>query len=481
MIRTLILLHRWLSVAFCLLFAMWFASGIVMHFVPFPEPSQAERLAGLGLLDLPRGLAGPAQAVKASGLAVVARVRLTQRSDGPVYLITGPANAVALHAADLSSAAVHSHPLALAIAQDYAAHRHWSAAAARVAALKSYDQWTVASAFDRHRPLYRIALEDERGADLYVSSSTGDVVLDITRRQRAWNYLGGVAHWIYPTLLRSRLAAWSWVVWSISLAALIGACAGATIGVLRLVGKAGLASPYRGWQLWHYWLGLCCALFLLTWMFSGWLSMDNGTLFSTDRPTSADVLAVAGTPDWNIVPPDELQRIGVQTIEAEWFAFDGRIYRRELAAHGTQRLAGIESPAITPERAFLDAAEVTAAATRLASSCGPVTVVDGDDGYAPGPVMPNEPVFRIVCGDVWFHVDGASGALLNRTDSSARTYRWLFGTLHRLDFPILTARPVLRAILIVALCGFGLVFSLTGVVIAWRRLRAWLQPAPRQP
>ena len=36
MMRALILLHRWLGVVFCLLFAMWFATGIVMHFVPFP-------------------------------------------------------------------------------------------------------------------------------------------------------------------------------------------------------------------------------------------------------------------------------------------------------------------------------------------------------------------------------------------------------------------------------------------------------------
>src|SRR5580700_1088153 len=40
MIRALILLHRWLGVAFCLLFAMWFASGIVMHFVPLPARSE---------------------------------------------------------------------------------------------------------------------------------------------------------------------------------------------------------------------------------------------------------------------------------------------------------------------------------------------------------------------------------------------------------------------------------------------------------
>ena len=37
--RILAILHRWWGVAFCLLFAMWFASGIVMHFVPFPARS----------------------------------------------------------------------------------------------------------------------------------------------------------------------------------------------------------------------------------------------------------------------------------------------------------------------------------------------------------------------------------------------------------------------------------------------------------
>jgi hypothetical protein len=35
--RFVTILHRWWGVAFCLLFAMWFASGIMMHLVPFPE------------------------------------------------------------------------------------------------------------------------------------------------------------------------------------------------------------------------------------------------------------------------------------------------------------------------------------------------------------------------------------------------------------------------------------------------------------
>src|ERR1700743_3032579 len=54
MMRALATLHRWWGVAFCLLFAMWFASGIVMHFVPFPArserrvPRELEALRGKG-------------------------------------------------------------------------------------------------------------------------------------------------------------------------------------------------------------------------------------------------------------------------------------------------------------------------------------------------------------------------------------------------------------------------------------------------
>ena len=48
----------------------------------------------------------------------------------------------------------------------------------------------------------------------------------------------------------------------------------------------------------------------------------------------------------------------------------------------------------------------------------------------------------------------------------------LFRALHKLDFEPLSSHPELRASLIVALCLCGFAFSVTGVVLAWRRLRA---------
>src|SRR5581483_3356997 len=48
---------------------------------------------------------------------------------------------------------------------------------------------------------------------------------------------------------------------------------------------------------------------------------------------------------------------------------------------------------------------------------------------------------------------------------------WPLKSLHTLDFAPLNAHPLLRTTVIVLLCLCGFVFSLTGVVLAWRRLR----------
>src|ERR1700753_2068297 len=100
--KALVLLHRWLGIGFSLLFAMWFASGIVMHFVPFPSLTEAERFAGLMPIDLTQVLRGPDEAAATRDLIQVRRVRLLQRIDGPVYITAGPSKPAAVHAGDLS-------------------------------------------------------------------------------------------------------------------------------------------------------------------------------------------------------------------------------------------------------------------------------------------------------------------------------------------------------------------------------------------
>jgi hypothetical protein len=98
-------------------------------------------------------------------------------------------------------------------------------------------------------------------------------------------------------------------------------------------------------------------------------------------------------------------------------------------------------------------------------------VVGAGDDYPAASLIPGAPVYRSVWGDVWFQVDGATGRVMERLDGSRRAYRWAYTALHTLDFPILLRHPLLRSGLIVLLCAIGFVFSVTGAVIGWRRLR----------
>ena len=51
--RFLILSHRYLGIALCLLFCLWFASGFVIIYTGgMPQLSEAERLARLPVLNL---------------------------------------------------------------------------------------------------------------------------------------------------------------------------------------------------------------------------------------------------------------------------------------------------------------------------------------------------------------------------------------------------------------------------------------------
>ncbi|GLH76136.1 hypothetical protein SSBR45G_10440 [Bradyrhizobium sp. SSBR45G] len=476
MIRALILTHRWLSIPLGPLFVLWFATGIVMHFVPFPAQTETERFAGLALIDHAAPLRSATDALSASGIDRPDRIRLWQRVDGPVYVVTAAARSVALHADALAAADVAAPDLALSIARITAQRRGLDASGAAVIALDAYDQWTVPNRFDVHRPLYRIALHDPDGTELYVSSRTGEVVLDTSHFARAWNYVGSVVHWIYPTVLRRDWAAWNVTVWWLSLAAVIAAVAGALLGPVRLRRRgARLSSRYYGWHLWHHWAGLVCTQFVLTWIVSGWLSMDHGRLFATGHLTATEEAVLIGAPDWTALTAAPLPVASGDAREIEWFAFGGHLYQRVRRALSQQQISVLDGSSGRIVGRFLQPAEVNAATAGMRADCTRSIEVEPGDDHPFTSDVPGAPVHRVICGDTWYHVDAASGAVLEKLDPSRRAYRWLYQALHTLDFPTLLAHPMLRTMLIVGLCSLGVAFSITGLVIGWRRLRLQLR------
>jgi hypothetical protein len=70
------------------------------------------------------------------------------------------------------------------------------------------------------------------------------------------------------------------------------------------------------------------------------------------------------------------------------------------------------------------------------------------------------------------YVDDTTGEILVDMDAGRRSYAWLYYALHTYKVPGLAGRDALRIPLMLLLLAGGFALSVTGVVIAYRRLRA---------
>ena len=459
----LFIVHRWIGIGSCLLFVMWFASGLVMIYVPFPALSEGERLAGLepirwNLVRLP-----PPDGVRS--------VVLETRDGAPVWRSSdwnGSATTVA--AGDGRLGPVNSDT-ALRIAAHFA-HR-----SAKSAALIKRDQWTVAGGYDQHRPLWKVALAGDDGLELYVSSVSGAVVLDTTRRERFWNWLGSVPHWLYPTVLRQYQPIWRQVVIWISFPCVVGALTGMWIGILRTrLGqrryRGNHTTPYHGWMLWHHVAGLVGGMFLTTWIISGWLSVDPGRLFESPGLSEASERAYARRGKQPPLPLATLAALApdAKQVELDWTAGEPLL---SVVSAGRDPLV-LDARSGAP--ATLRTIDIIAPA-RLLVPGGRLWRVDrltaSDAYWYENEGKPRLPVLRLRFDDparTWVHVDPNTGAILGSLDTRRRLYRWAFDLLHKWDFNVLTSTRPSWDILLWILSIAGLIISVSGVVTAWRRL-----------
>lgn len=470
--RWLYLTHRWIGIATCLLFAMWFVSGVVMMYVAFPSLTDRERVAALPLIAWNKVQVTPDRAMAIAGVTQYPRdLHLSMMDDTPVYrLAQWDGRAVSISAIDGRVVDRIVPEQALAIASHHPQAKHL-----QLLDTVTRDQWSVTARYDGMRPLYLIALGDDDGTELYVSSRSGEIALDTTRRERIWNWLGSVPHWLYPTVLRKDGPLWRQVVLWISAVCLIVAVAGFWIGILRVRLKRryarGAVSPYHGWMLWHHVAGLVGGAFVLTWMFSGWISLNPGSAFEKRSAVNAITVRYSGheTPDFSA---SLLPNPKVAATEARFVWIGGRPLMILTEADGHRSLVDPATGAsVIPSRdEILSAARQSMPDAPIAFS----RQLDAFDSYWYAHHRERElPVLRIGFADAdrtWLTVSPVTGEILDRTNDSRRSYRWIFNALHCLDFPLLLYYRPVWDILVWLLSLIGAVASISGVVIGWRRL-----------
>ncbi|SFF83053.1 PepSY-associated TM region [Novosphingobium sp. CF614] len=464
--------HRWLGIATCLVFAMWFASGAVLLFKPFPSLSRPEQLRLEAPIDLAAVGISPAQAAAKVGDSTDG-LRLVQRGNAPAYIVSSGQGVVAIDARTGQRLRRLSPSEASAIA------RQAIGQGTRTTPAFDYDQWIVHNRFDPLRPFHRIDAGDRPGTQYYLSAVTGELVQRTTATDRAWNWAGAVLHWVYFTPVRSNFTAWDRTVWYLSLVAMLVAIAGTVLGIVRTLAAQKQRKPsltfYRlKWMRWHHLLGLFASIFVLTWILSGWLSMDHGRLFSRGQPTADELARYAGLPlARGLVGLDarDLQGMG-QAREIDFSVIAGQPAATAWRADGSlMRVTSHGRP--LSEAALLQLAEQGARSAWPAGGgiralgVSPSNIYALAEGWPATAMLLTDPagVRPDIC------VDSADGRMLTVMDGSRKVYAWIYYGLHTFNFPGLANRPLLRESLVLVLMLVGFAFSVTGVVIGWQRLR----------
>jgi hypothetical protein len=474
--KTAILCHRWMGVAFCLLFAWWFVSGIFMMYWDYPAVSAADRLARAPILDPSQVKLSAADAwAKVGSDQTPNSIRLASFDGRPAYRFRIGRDEAIVYADTGDQQDYFTAELNLRTA---AAWTGQQASTASVEEVTEPDQWTLEGDLRNLRPLWKYSWPD--GEQVYVAESTGEVVQFTTRSSRFFAHLGPIPHWLYYTPLRKNGPLWSKVViWSSGIAT-IAALMGLIAGLMMYSPSRRVSIPYSGPKRLHHILGLFFGVVASTWAFSGMLSMEPFPL-SSGRPQGGRSLAAAlrgkrpQLSEYAAKPPQEaLAQVGpaFQVKEVELSSFASEPVYLATGARGEKRvirMRGEPLESFDPKR-ILNVVISTAsvAETRL--------ITQYDEYYLDRTGQRPLPVLFVRLNDETnsrYYIDPKTAQVVGSYRSSAQSWvnRWLYHGLHSINFPWLyNYRPAWDIVVLTLMLG-GTSLCVTSVIIGFQLVR----------
>lgn len=477
------LIHRWMGVGFCALFAAWFVSGIVMMYCPYPRVGPAERLLHAKLLDPERLVLTPEQAQKAASMPVTAQARIAMLDERPVYRLTSGRQHKAVYADDGSLVEPLPQATALRIASGWVQRSAHTAAVS--GPVTEADQWTVPQATLAYGPFWKFSWRE--GDEVYVSMKTGEVAQHTTFGSRMGAWFGAIPHWIYFTPLRSQPPLWNQVVIWLSGAGTVMTVLGMIAGVWlyspakRYRLPSGRTSvPYAGQKRLHVWLGLAFGLVTCTWIFSGMMSMSPFPWLRDDpqRPNLEKALrGLSPTPsDFEALHPRAALTAckgRLQVKELELTSFSGAptyLAWQSSTVSVVVPAAGQPFPQYSRE-AVLNVIEKADPSFRPVDTAW---LTEYDAYYIDRHNRKPLPVLRIRFNDPEqsvYYVDPKTARVVQSYGSGSRWNRWLYHGLHSFDLPLLYKYRPAWDVLVLALMLGGSWLCVTSLVIGWQRIR----------
>jgi hypothetical protein len=484
-----IVCHRWMGVAFCLLFMWWFISGIVMMYWTYPEVSEEDHLRRAPKLEAARVKLSPSEAAKAAGFeGTPSAVRLSSFDGRPAYFIRAGRGSALVYADTGEQQDIFPPELNLRTA---AAWTGQSGASAQVETITEPDQWTLLGEARRQLPLKKYSFPD--GQQVYLSEDTGQVVQHTTLSSRIYSHLGAIPHWMYYTPLRVNGQLWTRVVvWSSGIAT-IAALLGLIVGIWMLSPSqkyrhAGQPTsiPYTGQKRLHTILGLFFGIVSMTWTFSGMLSMDP---FPFDRgeakgkgnasPAQRVQQALSGG-RFDLArfdgkhPAEVLARLDANFAvkELEYTSFAGEPVFHAKSGTGETRVIPVD--AAVAERMNQDRVLSLAKQAAGDGNLAEARILAQYDRYyldrtgeRPLPVI----YVRLKdAGETRLYIDPKTARVVGRYSESTAAWvdRWLYHGLHSLDFPWLYNYRPAWDIVVMSLMLVSVWLCWTSMVLSYR-------------
>jgi hypothetical protein len=472
-----ILCHRWMGVAFCLLFAWWFVSGIFMMYWDYPAVSDADRLERAPILDATQVKLSAAEAwAKVDDSDQVPRsARLAVFEGRPAYEFQYGFDSGHTVYADTGELREFFTPgMRLRTA---AAWTGQPASAAQVELLQEPDQWTLEGDLRRLFPLRKYSWPS--GEQVYVDFPN-EVVQFTTRSSRFFAELGPIPHWLYYTPLRKNGPLWSKVVIWLSGIATLAALLGLIVGLTMYSPSRRISIPYTGPKRLHHILGLFFGIVACTWAFSGMLSMDPFPL-SSGRPQAGRSIAAAlrgkrpPLSEYAMKPSQEaLAQLGpafqVKQLELSSFASEP-VYVATGARGETRviRMLGEPLESFSTSRIL----NVVNSVARVAEAR---LITQYDAYYLDRTGQRPLPVLFVQLNDEAhsrYYIDPKTAQVVGSYHASTESWvnRWLYHGLHSINFPWLyNYRPAWDIVVLTLLLG-GTSLCVTSVIIGFQLVR----------
>lgn len=473
--NSIIQIHNLLGTFLSLMFVIWFLSGFVLIYVGFPHASREERFMHLSSLTK-----SDFDLIQAPSENFAGRVELEKMNGQPVYRVySGRKSQKVYNAITLNAAQITTKQVAINLAVDFT-----KAKVVSVEKLDHLDQWMPWSYYRPLLPFYKCSMADEAHTRIYISAKSGNIVQKTTRKSRWLGRVGAIPHWIYFKSLRLQTGLWKNVVIWISSLGIIACLTGLIAGFIRLRKKKkheplSNYSPYKKfWYKWHHITGFVFGFFVFTFILSGLVSVTDIPNWMVPVHSKKSAKSV-----WN--QKLDLTQHSQVNIPDIWTAIENEnpvrkivwktvmnkpcfwVYRDHFQSPDVYQLGenGIFSKTVYSKK------EIEAWRKEVYPDLDfylqKQTKFDAyyqTSGMFEHPL----PIWKLNlhdADDTSMYINSKTGEVVKSYTTNDRWRRWLYRSLHTLDFPFLKQHDWLRKLLLIFISLGGTVVSLSGLVL----------------